>query len=150
MLDVVGGDDDLFVNRYARNKNVVPVIHPDGVVLSEPKRKLKDYIIQKVRHLSVGKHYRIKHKLLLGILTISKFIFWIGGLSLIILSHRLFWVAFIILTVLSLSLWSIKKISDRFNLKYEYGWAWLMDFMYISFLIIFSLSAFSSRKIKWS
>ncbi len=150
ILDVVGGDDDLFVNRYARRKNTIPVIHPDAVVLSEPKRNLKDYLIQKKRHLSVGKHYRNKHKIILGIIAFSKLFFWIGGLSLIVLLYRLFWVAIIILAVLLLSLWSFKKISDRFNVKYEYGWAWLMDFMYISFLIIFSLSAFSSRKIKWS
>jgi glycosyltransferase involved in cell wall biosynthesis len=150
MLDVVGGDDDLFVNRFATSKNTSPVIHPDAVIFSEPKRSFRAYMIQKLRHLSVGKKYRVKHKAILGIYTLSKLIFWIGGLSLVLLSYHLLWVMAVILTVLLLSLWSFREISKKFDVIYEFGWVWLMDFMYISFLAIFSLSAFSSKKIKWS
>ncbi len=150
MLKVVGGDDDLFVNRYARKNNTLPVIHPDAVIMSEPKFTFREYILQKIRHLSVGKKYRGRHKIILGMYTVSKLIFWLAGLSLIILNHHLFWVAGIILSVMLLSLWSFREIAKKFDVNYEYGWVWLMDFMYISFLIIFSLSAFSSKKIKWS
>jgi glycosyltransferase involved in cell wall biosynthesis len=150
ILKIVGGDDDLFVNRYATRKNANPVIHPDGVILSEPKTDLRSYIRQKLRHLSVGKKYRAKHRFILGLFTLSKLIFWLAGLSLLILTHYLFWVILIIFSVLLLSLWSFREISKKFKVKYEYGWVWLMDFMYISFLAIFSLSAFSSKNIKWS
>jgi len=150
MLNVVGGDDDLFVNRYATRKNTSPVIHPDGVIFSEPKKNFRAFLIQKLRHLSVGKKYRIKHKTILGIYTLAKLIFWLGGLSLLILSYHVLWVAPIILSVLLLSLWSFREISKKFDLNYEYGWVWLMDFMYISFLAIFSLSAIFSKNIKWS
>lgn len=150
MLKVVGGDDDLFVNRYARKKNTLPVIHPDAVIFSEPKLNFREYIVQKIRHLSVGKKYRAGHKIVLGILTVSKLLFWLAGLTLIILNYHLFWVSGIILAVMFLFMWSFREITKKFEVKYEYGWVWLMDFMYISFLIIFSLSAFSSKKIKWS
>ncbi len=150
MLKVVGGDDDLFVNRYANKYNTLPVIHPDAVIFSEPKTNFGDYIIQKMRHLSVGKKYKARHKFILGIYTLSKLIFWLGGGALMVLNYHLLWVAGIILAVMLLSLWSFREIAKKFEVKYEYGWVWLMDFMYISFLIIFSLSAFSSKKIKWS
>lgn len=150
MLKVVGGDDDLFVNRYAQKNNTLPVIHPDAIIFSEPKLNLRDYIVQKMRHLSVGKKYKIRHQSILGIYTLSKLIFWLGGLALIILNYHLLWSAGIILAVMLLSWWSFREITKKYEVKYEHGWIWLMDFMYISFLIIFSLSAFSSKKIKWS
>jgi glycosyltransferase involved in cell wall biosynthesis len=150
MLKVVGGDDDLFVNRYASKHNTLPVLHPDAVIISEPKMKFREYIIQKIRHLSVGKKYKMRHKFILGMYTFSKLISWAGGLSFIILGYYLFWTAGIILGVLLLSWGSFREMSKKFEVKYESGWVWLMDFMYISFLIIFSLSAFLSKKVKWS
>jgi len=97
MLRVVGGDDDLFVNRYARKSNTLPVIHPDAVIFSEPKLNLRAYLIQKIRHLSVGKKYRRRHKLILGLFTFSKFLFWVGGLSLLIVNFNILWTAGVIL-----------------------------------------------------
>jgi hypothetical protein len=150
ILRIVGGDDDLFVNRYAMKNNTTPVIHPDAVVFSEPKKSFKEYVVQKIRHLSVGKKYKTKHKTILGIYTISKLLFWLSGLVLLILTHQLIWVIPVMLAVLLMALLPFREISKKFDVKYEYGWVWLMDFMYISFLIIFSLSAFSSKRIKWS
>ena len=150
ILKVVGGDDDLFVNRYARKNNTVPVIHPDAVVYSEPKKNFREYVVQKIRHLSAGKKYRTKHKTILGLYTFSKLLFWLSGLALLILVYKLLWVIPVILAVLSMAILPFMEISKKFDVKYEFGWVWVMDFMYISFLVIFSLSAFSSKRIKWS
>lgn len=150
ILNVVGGDDDLFVNQYARKNNTAPVIHPAAVVYSEPKKSFREYVVQKTRHLSAGKKYRTKHKTILGLFAFSKMLFWLTALALLILTYKLLWVIPAILVVLILIILPFMEISKKFDVKYEYGWVWLMDFMYISFLVIFSLSAFSSKRIKWS
>lgn len=73
---LLSGDDDLFVNAAATKDNVAICIEPMAHVLSEPKLTWKDWIIQKRRHLSVGKRYKTKDKLSLGVLWMSRiFIF---------------------------------------------------------------------------
>jgi len=147
---VTGGDDDLFVNQFANNRNTAVNLDPESLVYSDPKTSFSSYLTQKKRHLSVGKHYRFKHKFILGILALSKIIFWILGLSLLILTYRLYWVAGLFSVQLLLLLWTYHQFKNILKVKYEIVWLWLMDFMYISYLIVFSLSAFTAKRIKWS
>ena len=69
--EVMGGDDDLFVNRYATSKNTVVVLGKEALVLSTPKLTWKSFLRQKHRHLSVGKHYRFASKLKIGLFNFS-------------------------------------------------------------------------------
>jgi len=149
-LKVTGGDDDLFVNKYSTAKNTVVVLHPESVILSESKNTFSDFVIQKIRHISVSKMYRFKHKLLIGILSFSKILFWILGLSLIVLFHNILWVGGLFSIQLLLLLWVYNRFTKILNVKYELYGLWLMDFVYISYLILFSLRAFTAKKIKWS
>jgi glycosyltransferase involved in cell wall biosynthesis len=149
-LKVTGGDDDLFVNQYSTAKNAVIALHPESVILSEPKTKLRDYMIQKIRHISVSRLYKFKHKLLIGIFALSKILFWILGLSILILSYNILWTGLLFSLQLLLLLWAYNSFTKILKVKYELWGLWLMDFMYISYLILFSLRAFTAKKIKWS
>jgi glycosyltransferase involved in cell wall biosynthesis len=71
-----GGDDDLFINQVASPSNTRIVIDPDTFTLSEPKTNLKDWIRQKSRHYSTGKFYKSRHKWLLGLYSISHFLYY--------------------------------------------------------------------------
>ncbi len=149
ILKVTGGDDDLFVNRYSTSKNTTVVLDPESVILSEPKNKLGELITQKIRHISVSKLYKFKHKLLIGLISISKILFWITGLSLIILTYKIYWTV----GLFSIQLLLLLSVYDRFTkilkVKYEIWSLWFMDFVYISYLILFSLRAFTARKVRW-
>ncbi len=149
ILNIVGGDDDLFVNRHANGKNTQVAIHPDAVMISEPERSLGNYRTQKIRHLSAGKKYKKKHIGILGLLAGSKLMCWLLGLSLIILSYRLYWTLGIFFAVLFLIMISFIVISRKFGVKYKYGWVWIIDFVYISYLVVFSLAASFRKRIKW-
>lgn len=65
-LNVLSGDDDLFVNKVASKDNTAIVLDPDGQTISFPKTTLMDWYAQKKRHLSVGRRYKIVDQLLLG------------------------------------------------------------------------------------
>ena len=54
--ELTGGDDDLFVNKKAVSGNTGIVLSPESVTYSIPKKSLREYIQQKIRHLSIGKH----------------------------------------------------------------------------------------------
>lgn len=148
-LKVVGGDDDIFVNQFASPVNTQVVLHPDAMILSEPKKSFKKFFYQKIRHLSTGKRYKFRHKLILAIYALSKLCFWVLGAVLLVIGKEVFIVAGTILMVLLLISWAFRIMMKKLCLKYEIGWAWLMDFVYISYLVLFSLVAFSSKRIKW-
>ena len=149
-LKITGGDDDLFVNRYSTSRNTMVVLHPESVIMSEPKKNISDYVIQKIRHLSVGKMYRFKYKFLIGIFSLGKIFSWIFGLLLMILNFQFFWVLPLFLVHLLLLYWAYDRFTKTLRIKYE-SWAlWFMDFVYISYLIVFSFRAYTAKKIKWS
>ena len=149
-LKVTGGDDDLFVNRYSTSKNTVVVLDPESVIMSEPKNKLSDFITQKIRHISVSKLYKFKHKFLIGLFSISKILFWITGLSLIFLTYNLYWTVGLFFIQLLLLIWVYDRFTKILKVKYEIWGLWFMDFVYISYLLIFSLRAFTARKVEWN
>ena len=149
-LKVTGGDDDLFVNRYSTSKNTVVVLEPESVIISEPKNTLSEFIIQKIRHISVSKLYKFKHKFLIGLFSFSKILFWITGLSLLILTYNIYWTAGLFSMQLLLLLWVYDRFTKILKVKYEIWGLWFMDFVYISYLIIFSLRAFTARKVRWN
>lgn len=73
---VPGGDDDLFINMAATNKNTRINVHPDSFTLSEAAGSWKHWMAQKKRHYTTSKYYKGKHKFLLGLYSITHFLFY--------------------------------------------------------------------------
>ena len=91
------GDDDLFINEVANHSNTEICASKDSFTLSEPKTSFKDWILQKRRHVSTAKFYKIKHQFLLGLFYISQLLFWVLGGLLLALDYDWQWVvAFIV------------------------------------------------------
>ncbi len=68
------GDDDLFVNAAANNKNTAICLAPEAFVFSEGEKNWRNWWRQKKRHLRAGPHYRLRHRLLLGLLALTHFL----------------------------------------------------------------------------
>ena len=73
---VPSGDDDLFINMAATKKNTRINIHPDAFTQSKPSETWKQWIKQKHRHYSTGKFNKPKHQILLGLYSLSYFMFY--------------------------------------------------------------------------
>ena len=91
-MSIKSGDDDLFVNEVANSTNTSLCFTKDSFTISEPKTSFKAWILQKRRHISTAKFYKLKHKLLLGLFYISQLLFWILGTLLILLGYNWEWV----------------------------------------------------------
>ena len=78
-IRVLGGDDDLFINEVATARNVAISVHPATFTYSKPKETFAEWWHQKQRHLSVGKHYKTRNKVLLGLLSLSHVLTWLTG-----------------------------------------------------------------------
>lgn len=74
--ELLGGDDDLFVNEVSNKRNVAICISEEAQMYSEPKKTWGEWITQKRRHLSVGKRYKFRDKFLLGSLALSQLLCW--------------------------------------------------------------------------
>jgi glycosyltransferase involved in cell wall biosynthesis len=74
---LLGGDDDLFINEASNKENVAICLDPDTHITSVPKKTWKEWITQKRRHLSVGKRYKLRDKISLGLLAASHLICWL-------------------------------------------------------------------------
>ena len=67
LLNECSGDDDLFVNKVATNKNTRVVCNRDSLTWSSPKPTWSEWMQQKRRHLSVSPLYRVSSKLRIGV-----------------------------------------------------------------------------------
>ena len=83
---LLSGDDDLFVNETATGKNVAVSISEDGYTESEPKKTWSEWFVQKRRHLSVGKKYKFRDKLNIGLLWLSGLTVWFSWIPVFFLS----------------------------------------------------------------
>jgi hypothetical protein len=146
---VVGGDDDLLVNRYAKRKNTRFILSPESTIYSNPKTKLGEFILQKTRHLSVGKHYRGGDKLLLGFLSMSKIIFWIAFIAAIMSVFQTYLVlAGFFITMVSL-LTALLVLKKKTGDKSSIWMLPFLDFIFVFYYISTGLKVLLTKKVRW-
>ena len=87
-LDILSGDDDLFVNEVATADNTAVSLHPDSFTISKPKQTLGDFIRQKRRHIGTAQYYHLKHRLLLAWYFISLSGFWLTAVLLLAVRYQ--------------------------------------------------------------
>lgn len=89
--NVIGGDDDLFINEVANARNTAVCLDPNTFMWSKPKETWEEWQRQKRRHLNVGKYYKPANKFRLGLLTGSHVLTWLLALvvGLVVLVHEL-------------------------------------------------------------
>ena len=68
---IPSGDDDLFINMIANDKNTAIVIDKDAHTLSEPHTTWHTWMQQKNRHYTTAKYYKPAHKFLLSLYALA-------------------------------------------------------------------------------
>lgn len=76
MNHIPGGDDDLFINKVANKHNTGIVIDPDAFTITEAPKSFAQWWRQKSRHYSTARYYKPIHKFLLGLYSLSHFLFY--------------------------------------------------------------------------
>ncbi|MCG8305975.1 MAG: glycosyltransferase [Cytophagales bacterium] len=147
--NVVGGDDDLLINQYAKRNNTSFILSQESIVYSIPKKKWSEFFLQKTRHLAVGKHYKLTDKLLLGILTLSKIVFWASFITAIMSAFKTYFVLagffIVMVSLLTAILLLKKKTGDKSSI-------WMLpilDFIFIFYYISTGLKVLLTKKVRW-
>jgi len=125
------GDDDLFINRVAQQKNTGVQREPGAFTYSEPKVTAGKWFTQKRRHLTTASHYRLLHKFLLGLYGGTQMLFWV--LLALLLVWKFAWV--FVLSVLLLKWVSqyvvVGRCMIRLQEKRLIKWIPLLEWMLI-------------------
>lgn len=148
ILNVTGGDDDLFVNRYASSINTKVALGASALVVSKPKTNWIDFYYQKVRHLAAGKKYKVIDQILLGSFTMSWILFWL--LAIILFSSGFYWIG----TGLVLARWLVFVSlfltgSGRLGEQFESWKIPYLDILYPFYYIVVGVKAWRTKRIKW-
>lgn len=73
---IASGDDDLFIKTAATKTNTKISVDPDTFTLSQPAKTWGQWRKQKSRHYTTAKFYKPIHKFLLGLYSLTQFLFY--------------------------------------------------------------------------
>lgn len=147
--NTLGGDDDLLVQKLATETNTVVNFEPQSLTYSYPKRTWREYIRQKTRHFSVGKHYLPQIKRNHMIRMSLHAMLWLSWLYLICFfpePKRIIVLFGLLLLVKGLF---FKKIAYQIGLPFQLRWIVLLDFCYAVFLPLIGIRARFERTTRW-
>lgn len=149
-MHIKSGDDDLFVNQNATQRNVAIAIHPDAQVYSNPKESWKSYYKQKARHAGASVVYKKRHQRMLGTQLISAFLFYVMLLvcigcypSLWFIGVGLFLVRYLCQIIVFSSIY--KKLAVRDLL----GWLLVLDVFYYFYICLNGLFNRKKKQKSW-
>ncbi len=147
-LAVTGGDDDLFVNKHARHVRVATVLAPEASVPSVPKDSWLAFLLQKTRHLSAGKHYRVADKVVLGLFQLASFSSLWGGAALLLTPLWAYGLGLLLTRWLLMAgtLLSFEKRTADAPVWWQLP---LLDFIYSFYYLVTSLRAVATQKVRW-
>lgn len=146
---LLGGDDDLFVNEHATSANTVAITSKDSIVYSIPSGNLADFLHQKLRHLSVGKYYRMADKICLGVFMLTWLITWLLLLpawqveplpGIVPAVFLLRWIVLIVLYRIA-----SRKLQEDFEM-------WkipALDFIFAFYYLVTGLRALVAKRLRW-
>ncbi|MEH0156861.1 glycosyltransferase [Limibacter armeniacum] len=148
-MKIMSGDDDLMINKMSDRKNVAVVLQPESQTISAPKETFADWYVQKKRHLSVGKFYSLRNKLMLGFITFShisvyflSLILW--GLNVQVLYVFILFISRVVILMLVLSL-----AARKFASPVKWWLTPIMDLIYIVYQISVGFVSLISKHIRW-
>ncbi|HTF21039.1 MAG TPA: glycosyltransferase [Chryseolinea sp.] len=149
ILKITGGDDDLYVNQNATNKDTAVCLEAGAQMTSVPKLTWREYNRQKIRHLSVGKRYKTGHKIVLGAFHATWILSWILGVLLLPLHDN--WALIAGLLVFRIIGWmfTCSKACQRLSGKFELWLLPLLDFIYAFYYLVAGLRALATKRIQW-
>jgi poly-beta-1,6-N-acetyl-D-glucosamine synthase len=149
--EIPSGDDDLFVNQVVTQKNFSLILHEETYMYSMPKTTWKSYFTQKTRHFSVGTRYLLKHKVLLGLVSMSHFFVLVTSFYLLYSNISTMFAAANVIVRMCMITFLYFKIGNRLGEPIRFWWFPILDIIYVLFYIIFAPSLIlRTSSINWS
>jgi cellulose synthase/poly-beta-1,6-N-acetylglucosamine synthase-like glycosyltransferase len=124
------GDDDLFIQEAAKNRNYTINNNLDSYCYSPAPRTWKDWFNQKSRHYTTSERYKVIKKLMLGIYPLTLILLNISFVILL-LDPNFFWITLACYSLLLIVKWIILgKAMSKLNEKRFIVFMPIMDIVY--------------------
>jgi len=149
-MGITGGDDDLFVNEHATKRNTAVSLGVDTLIPSEAKKTWKEYVYQKLRHLSVGKRYNLVDKICLGLFSSTWVMSWIVVVPLLFFLPPIkgfVWIGFLVREFLLIAL--VYRASRVLADPFESWKTPFLDFNYAIYYLGTGVGALFSKRVRW-
>lgn len=147
---ILSGDDDLFVNEVANKENTAIVFCKESHTLSLPKTSFSAWVKQKKRHLSTGKLYKFKHKVVLGLYPLTLLMFMCCFAVLVITQTSLYLILALLLIRYIIQMIIFKFSIDKLEGKDLLVLTPFFELFYLFFQPILIISNFVKKNSKWS
>lgn len=150
-VDVIGGDDDLFVNKTSGKTKVGISLAPESKTISVPKSTWKSWYIQKIRHFSVSKHYTTSSKMRLVGYFMSLFLMITAIVAMALYRVPYFEVAMGLL-LLRIILYTVAASAFKKVTEFKVSWIsiLLFEYLYLLHVTYFGIVASVVKKVRWN
>ena len=148
-MKIRSGDDDLFINQVATNRNTTICYTPESFTYSKPKTTFKDWFNQKRRHLTTSEFYKPMDKIRLTVFYFSQLFFVI--LAVILLAFQYQWIAIVsIITFRYLFSWiSLGFASGKLKEKDVMFWFPIIEIVVIFTQLNIFITNIFSKPVHW-
>ncbi len=145
---IPGGDDDLFINKVATKNNTAVLIDKEAMTYSIPKKTFGAWLRQKTRHYSTSKFYKPIHKFLLGLYSITQFVFYPILITTIIFYN---WQLALIVFTARLLVQGVIFYFSMKKLNEQDLWIWFLffDLWMFFYYILFAPALFRKTRNEW-
>jgi biofilm PGA synthesis N-glycosyltransferase PgaC len=107
------GDDDLFVNEAATATNTNVCLHPEAITISRPKKTMREWRLQKARHLTTAPHYTASSRARLAFNHFSQYFFFIALVGLAFSMKTLLLIPILLLLKSVIQILVMNRVSSR-------------------------------------
>ncbi len=148
-LEIMGGDDDLFVNRHATKINTRVSVGTEAITMSNPKLNWRDFLHQKLRHLSVGKRYKLSDKIILSIFSLTWLLTWFFVVPAMVFTGSLLSIVSILILRWILLILLFYRGSLKLGGTFESWKVPFLDFIFAFYYLVTGLRALVVKRIRW-
>ena len=148
--ELIGGDDDLFVNKHATARNTIAVGGDHSRTESKPQTSWASWWLQKSRHLYIGKFYSFKSKFMLAIFNISWIFTWILGIWCILAGFNMYWVIYGLLLRELFLLSTFILATKKLGIAFEIGGVIFLDLIFVIYYVLAGTKALFVKTISWA
>lgn len=148
-LEIISGDDDLFVQKATRHTRVAVCMEKDTLMYSEAPENFNVWWKQKTRHYSTGGYYPLWQQLLLGGFMITKWTVYMFFILLIVTktfdwSYMNALISYLLVTILFMN-----SIKNKFSTHINWHEIFFFDMTYITSMVFQGIHSKTSNKKNW-
>ncbi len=146
---ISSGDDDLFIMQVANKKNIGIETSPDSHMFSEPKPSFSSWFTQKSRHVSTGKVYPFKFKVILGAFSFSQILLYLSFIILVSSNILILPALSLFLVYTSARIIIQKKAATKLGEEQLLLFSLIGDFVHICIMIAIYVKSLIKKQQHW-